>query len=69
LRPSRQGPREAQRRDQAHPPTHKIGGKCGQSIISAIGQALLDHDVTTDDEARLGQALTERNDPFPAHRS
>src|SRR6516164_7028985 len=59
----------SQRRDQVHPPVHKIGRKCGQSIILTIRQALLDHYVPTNDIASLGQSLTERNDPLSCHRS
>src|SRR5262249_46113160 len=58
----------SQRRDQLHPSIHKIGRKCRQSIVLTIRQALLDHYVPTNDIARLGQSLTERNDPLSCHR-
>src|SRR5262245_65381998 len=58
----------SQRRDQVHPSVHKIGRKCGQSIVLTIRQALLDHYVPTNDIACLGQSLTERNDPLSCHR-
>src|SRR4029450_11196375 len=36
--------------------------------VLTIRQALLDHYVPTNDIARLGQSLTERNDPLSCHR-
>src|SRR5262249_56481405 len=46
-----------QRRDQVHPPAHKIGRQCGQSIILAFRHARLDRDISADGVPCLAQSV------------